>query len=287
MAKRQINIRGIIVMMLLTATSLTALCQYYYKDLETTKQINDTYKIYKTNKINLVTLKSFQGKIPVTEGFLCEQKVNLSRNQVFTYTKTSDLGESFFTAYYNALGLLTRTTDSSQEAVSTSIYTYDTRQLLANLTHTTRAGDNSSSTSELHTWQYNTNGKPLTMTRIKNGTDSTLVAFTLDEKGNVIEEQATHKNRVSGKYYYYFDEKNRMTDVVRFNAKANRLLPDYMFEYEESDQLSAMTIVPEGSSDYQKWYYTYDDAGLKLVEFCYNKKTELLGKVEYNYTAGR
>jgi hypothetical protein len=74
---------------------------------------------------------------------------------------------------------------------------------------------------------------------------------------------------------------------VRFNAKAQRLLPDYIFEYEENGDLSTMMVVPEGSSDYQKWYYKYDEGGLKLIDFCYNKRNELQGKIEYQYTTGR
>ena len=45
----------------------------------------------------------------------------------------------------------------------------------------------------------------------------------------------------------------------RYHEKAKRLLPDYMFEYEENGELSTMTVVPEGSSDYQKYYYKYDE----------------------------
>lgn len=271
----------------LIVSSFQAFSQYYYKDLVTTNQINETYKVYKQNKIGAVTLKSYQGYVAVTEGFVCEQKVNRARNEVITYTKTADLGESFFTASYSAAGLLIKTIDSSQESLSTSIYEYDAANRLFQLSHTTKAADNSSSITEIHTWQYSSSGKPLKMLRIKNSIDSTIVNFSLDEKGNVAEEQALHKNVASEKIYYYYDEKNRLTDVVRYNVKAKRLLPDYMFEYEDNGELSTMTIVPEGSSDYQKWYYKYDDTGLKLIEFCYNKKEELLGKVEYNYSPGR
>ena len=87
--------------------------------------------------------------------------------------------------------------------------------------------------------------------------------------------------------FYYYDDKNRLTDIVRFNEKLKQLLPDYIFEYEDNGELSTMTVIPEGSSDYQKWYYKYDDSGLRLAEFCYNKKTELLGKIEYDYEASR
>ena len=58
------------------------------------------------------------------------------------------------------------------------------------------------------------------------------------KKGNVIEELPYIKKISGEKTYYYYDGKNRLTDIVRFNTKARRLLPDYMFEYTENNQVS-------------------------------------------------
>ncbi len=44
-----------------------------------------------------------------------------------------------------------------------------------------------------------------------------------------------------------------------------------------------MLTVPEGSDDYQKWNYTYNDDGLKIKETGYNKRKQLLGTIEYSY----
>jgi hypothetical protein len=213
---------------------------------------------------------------------MCEQKLNTSRNQLVTYTKTADAGESYLTTIYNLEGSLLRTIDSTDDIVSTSSYAYDNNNRLTELSIDTRAADNSSTIREKHIWQYDLSGKPAKMLRIKNGTDTTIVNFLLDEKGNVSEEETLRKGISQGKVYYYYDEKNRLTDVVRYNVRAKRLLPDYIFEY-EGDELSTMTLIPEGSDDYQKWYYKYDENGLKQVDFCFNKKNELLGKVEYVY----
>lgn len=256
----------------------TAISQYYYKDLVTTQQTNENFQVYKANRINHVKLNSFQGSSPVTEGFVCEQTVNLNQNKVVTYTKTADIGESFFTAFYNPQGLLIKTIDSTEESAGLSIYQYDANNRLIQLRHETHAADNSSSTTESHYWEYTDDGNPKKMFRIKNTVDSTIIEFTIDEKGNVIQEEAFRKKISQGKIYYYYDDKNRLTDVVKYNVKARRLLPDYIFEYEENGELSTMTIVPEGSNDYQKWYYKFDETGLKLVEFCYNKKMNCLEK---------
>lgn len=266
---------------------VNAFCQYYYKDLVSVQQINETFRLYKANKINKVTLNSFQGSIPVIEGFIGEQEVVLSKNQVITYTKTVEAGESFFTAFYNPEGFLIKTIDSTQETVSISVYQYDSNNRLFELKHDTRATDNSSSTSEVHFWKYADNTKPQKMVRVKNGSDSTIVNFTTDDQGNISEEEAFQRGKSQGKIYYYYNAKNQLTDVVRYDARLKRLLPDYIFEYEDNGELSTMMIIPEGSTDYQKWYYKYDDTGLKLADFCYNKRNELLGKVEYNYSSNK
>lgn len=275
------------ILLFFMACSFTGRSQYYYKDIISTSQINENFRLYTINKVTGVKLNTFNGSTPITEGFICEQKVSYRPNKVVTYTKTSDAGESFLTAIYNAQGLLVKSTDSTEETVSTSSYEYDANRRLIQLKNNTRATDNSSATVEIHNWVYNSAGKPLQMIRIKNGNDSIVVKFTLDEKGNPAEEEAFHKNSSQGKIYYYYDENNRLTDVVRYNIAAKRLLPDYIFEYEDNGQVSVFTIVPEGSTDYQKWYYKYDDNGLKLADFCYNKKNVLQGKVEYEYAFGR
>ena len=89
-------------------------------------------------------------------------------------------------------------------------------------------------------------------------TDSALIYFTIDEKGNVAEEEVRGSKIPVRRMFYYYDDKNRLTDIVRFNEKLKQLLPDYIFEYEDNGELSTMTVVPEGSNDYQKWYYKYD-----------------------------
>ena len=255
--------------------------QYYYKDLLTTREVNHNFLLYKTSKVTRIKLNSFQGNTPVTEGFICEQK--LSANQMVTYTKTADAGEAFFTASYNPKSLLVKTVDSTEETVSITRYDYDEEDRILNISNETRARDGSSQTDEVHTWQYNQAGKPVKMIRIKNKRDTTTVQFTLDEKGNVAEEGRSG-GREAEKIYYYYDDQNRLTDIVRYNNVAKRLLPDYIFEWEENGELATMLVVPEGSSDYLKWYYKYDEAGLKAIDFCYNKRKELQGKIEYNYS---
>lgn len=71
--------------------------------------------------------------------------------------------------------------------------------------------------------------------------------------------------------------------MVAYNEKAKRLLPIYIFEYNAAGEISTMMVVPEGSDNYQKWYYQYDQRGLKIKETCFNKRKQVLGRVEYEY----
>jgi hypothetical protein len=107
----------------------------------------------------------------------------------------------------------------------------------------------------------------------------------VDEKGNVAEEKATRHGNGLPAIDYYYDSDNRLTDIVRYNVRAQRLLPLNMFEYGDDGHVSSELIVPEeGNSFYEKWYYVYDDKGLKVKDFCYNKQKELVGSVEYQYS---
>jgi hypothetical protein len=139
------------------------------------------------------------------------------------------------------------------------------------------------SEEEQHVWTYSTKGFPEKMWKIKNKTDTTHVSFVIDEKGNVIEEHSNRRGRTLPTYYYYYDDKKRLTDIVRYNERAKRLLPDYVFEYDEENRISSVIIVPESGSDYEKWFYSYYENGLKGQEACYNKRQELQGRIEYQY----
>ena len=263
---------------LLTATR----AQYYYKDVVTTSQINKTYQSLKANKVSQVSFGTFIQNQPVQDGIQLEQTIDSKPNRVTTYTNTVAAGESWLISNYDNNGLLNKSTDSTKETTTTTLYSYDANNRLVQINSTATAKDNSIVT-EVHNWIYNSSGQPERMIKIKNSTDTTFVNFTADEKGNVGEEKATRNKYSLGITYYYYDTNNRLTDVARYHKKADRILPDYMFEYNDNNQLTQMIVVPDGSSDYQTWRYTYNEQGLKQQEACYNKQKQLAGKIEYIY----
>ena len=65
----------------------------------------------------------------------------------------------------------------------------------------------------------------------------------------------------------------------QFNQK---MLPDYIFEYNNAGLIAQMTTTEEGGSYYFIWRYTYDN-GLRIREKCYSKEKRLMGTIEYEY----
>jgi len=120
------------------------------------------------------------------------------------------------------------------------------------------------------------------MRKIKNGKDTMMVAFVLDEKGNVAEEQWKRNNKTMETFYYYYNEKNALTDVVKYNSLAKKLLPDFVFEYDDNGRV-IKTIQTTKAGNYLIWLTTYLPNGLKQAEECFNKQKQFSGKVVYQY----
>jgi YD repeat-containing protein len=262
---------------------LANLCsaQYYYKDLIVTSQTARGWQLYKDNKVKAVDLTSFEANGQPSEGFQGHQEMgDLSR--ITTHTRATGTPESWIFAYYSSAGRPIKIVDSSDTYRSVSEYAYDPAGHLLAITNTSTETDNHLKDEERHLWKYDDKGHPATMLKIKGAGDTTFIRLVQDEKGNITEEHATRHRSDLPTVYYYYDDAGHLTDIVRYNLKAQRLLPDYLFEYEK-DRISTMLVVPAGSSDYQKWFYVYNEQGLKVKETCYNKQKELLGRIEYNY----
>jgi YD repeat-containing protein len=267
-------------------TLLTGACnaQYYYKDLVATRENITLWQLYKTNHVNSVRLSSFEGDGQPTDGFQVDQTVAGDFSSMTTHSKANGTTESWTIAAYSPRGLLVSITDTSDTYQSVSTYQYDSRNRLLSITNISTETDNHVQATEEHHWQYGADDKPVALLKIKNGSDTTFVRFIPDTKGNIGEERASRNKEALPPIYYYYDDSNRLTDVVRYNLKAQRLLPDNIFEYGEGDRLTSLLAVQEGAGSYQKWIYTYNEKGLKSKESCFSKQRELLGHIEYQYT---
>jgi len=263
--------------------SLSVSAQYYYSDIIGTNETATTIKLYKQNKVNQVVLNSYDGDGTKSDAFFVEQTFSPTTNTLKTITRSGITSASVLTTFFNEKGQVSKTIDSSDALVNTMIYTYNNEGLLINVQQSSIDSANVFSQFEEHQWQYE-KGKVSKLIRIKNKKDTSVVQFKLDEAGNVAEEQSFINGKASEPVYYYYDDQNRLTDIVRYNNKVRKLLPEYMFEYSKSNQVIQKITVPSNNSDYLIWRFQYDNRGLKIKEAIYNKQKQLNGKIEYIYS---
>ena len=256
--------------------------QYYYKDLVVSGENIKKRALYELNKVKNIRFNSVDGLNQPIEGFNCNLEVNRSFTEITTVTSTGLTGATENTSYFNAAGQLVKSVDTSEGNKTVINYTWDAGNRISLITSQSFS-PGGYVIAEQHHWFYSNAGKPEKMLKIKNEADTTYITFMLDDQGNVSEEKSVHRGQPLPTIYYYYDDKNRLTDIVRYNIRAKRLLPDYIFEYNQEDQLSTMLVVTEGTGDYQKWYYRYNDKALKVTDECYSKTKVLIGKINYGY----
>ncbi len=265
----------------LLMASGSARSQYYYKDIILSRQNQENLKSLKEQKAKEVNIVSLDANDEPTPGFVCTQKISSDFSSISTYTKSTDIPESTVTSYYNPNGRLIKTVDTSDTFKSVTEYFYNEAGQLSSLLNSSVETDNHIVAAEKHVWIYE-GGTLKQMIKIKGESDSTIVNLEKDEKSNIVEEKPVHAGQNLPSTYYYYDDQGRLTDIVRYNQKAGRLLPDYIFEY-NSGHVSSMLFVPSGSTDYQKWIYSYKPNGLKESEICYDKKRQVVVKINYTY----
>jgi hypothetical protein len=257
--------------------------QYYYKDILSIQQTAFTQQQYKTNKIKKVMLSSFENDDQPSEFFICFQEVSPTFKVTKTFTQSVASMQSALVSQFNDKMQLIKTTDSSNATLSNTTYTYTAEGKVSQLNISIQSYVNNHTEYEKHVWVYNEKSWPETMLRVRNNTDTQVVKLKCDENGNPVEEEWFTKGKSSNLYYYYYDKENRLTDIVRFNERVKKLLPEMIFEYDGESRLTQMMTVPQNSSNYTIWRYSYDEKGLKIKESCYNKQKQLMGYITYRY----
>lgn len=270
-------------LLVIISMHLTTAAQYYYKDIVGTKETSDMLRAYKTNNVKKVILTSYDHEGQKIEDFFVEQIFNSTINTLTTITRSSVSGESFLVSYIDHENRVIRTIDSSQSLISHTNYTYNNDGDLILVASTSYAPGSDLKQHEEHIWEYN-NDKIIRMIRVKNHVDTTYLEFKQDETGNIIEESGIRKLMKSEPVYYYYDKQNRLTDIVRFNRRVRKLLPEYMFEYSGNNQVVQKLTFPANNSNYLIWRYQYDNRGLKIQEAVFDKQKKLTGRVKYEYS---
>lgn len=272
-------IKRILAAALLLISTVGVHAQYYFKDIVSNTQLMADMKAYKENKVKKITLKSFEDNGSESEGFFCEKKLNRDYTKTELFTRADIAAASLFTSSFDKGGNILSTYDSSLLSVTEIKYRYNDQQKISSIFSLIRSKDDfDNSISEEHIYTYE-NNKPVKMARVKNGRDTTDILFSLDDNGNVAIEKDT-KNGT--KFYYYYDAKNRLTDIVQENEYSKNLKPDYVFEYNNAGLITQMTAVEEGSKNYFVWKYSYEN-GMRIKERCFTDERRLMGSIEYEY----
>ena len=274
-------IKNIIIVLLALITSSTASAQYYYDDIVNNKQILSDVAVLKEKKIKGVKVTSIEPTGEESEGFTCQKKINRDFTEVEIYTATNDSYPNTFISYFNKAGLLQKTVDSSEAGATTIVYSYDDAKRLVSINSSKHfaTDDDAGVVFEKHLYKYNAAGILEQMTLVKNSRDTTLYFFQPDDKGNVAIEKNSKTAEI---YYYYYNTKNQLTDIVHSYSFQKKLFTEYSFEYNYAGQLIKMVTSEKEGAYFFTWRYNYED-GLRTNERCYSKEGRMLGSVEYKY----
>ena len=267
--------------------SLTLQAQYYYNDiigtLETTRQM----KNYLANKVKTVSATGYDQRGAEATDFSEFQEVK-ENGTALKFSSFTNLNKTVTYSKFDSQGRLIKTSDTSTAIESVTIYEYDVNGRILRVQNATRDSANDFNQIEVHYWIYNAAGKPEKMWRVINNTDSLEIQFVTDKDGNTSDEKTFRKGVETGVIYYYYDDKNRLTDIVRYNTKVKKLLPDILFEYDDNDRvIQKITTTSSINLGYLIWRYVFDDKGLKTKEALFNDDKQLTGKIEYSYTFGQ
>lgn len=259
-----------------------SLCgQFYLNDILGLKISQEKYQLMRKNKIINITANSIEADGSNTKGFSLNQGLQIDgKKMVTTIANIASPTEKITNTY--ELSKLKRTIKNRSSIQTTTDYTYDEKGLLNKIISTTIDSIQKKPISETHLWQYQTNGIPISMVKWGDGIDTVKVAFFADSTGNIIEEYWYKKGKKIESYYYYYTN-NQLTDVVRFNAKANRLIPDFVYEYNQQNQLTSMIQVSFNGNSVIHWTYTYHSNGLRETETARDKEKNIIAKITYSF----
>ena len=163
-----------------------------------TQETNNMMKLYKASKVRQVSAAGFDGDGRPSSDFSEFQNITGNRLRLSTRNQT-EVSIQYFD--FDDQSLLKTITDTSASLVAVTSYTYNDKNNVVSIQNTATDADDSIYVNEKHVWVYNGDQKPEKMYRIINKNDTTEVRFTVDENGNVIEEQPFKKGRPGEKIY--------------------------------------------------------------------------------------
>lgn len=270
--------------LLLLSLSVNASAQYYYNDIFIAQDNQKTFSKLARYKISNITIKALDPDGSEAINFYLNQKVDLTEKKITTFSKSVFSDASILETRFNKAFQPVSVLDSSDGASTRTLYVYDDAGLLQTMQSTSvQIEQKENVANELRRYRYNEKGIPVEMIRTKDGRDTISVTFVASENGLPGEENWYKDGKKIETWYYYYDEQNNLTDIVRYNAAAGKMLPDYMFGYDASGNMTSKVTVQPVTGAFRIWQYTYNTRGLKTQEIALNKDRKEEGKLVYNY----
>lgn len=276
------SVKKLVSVILVLLVSFSSSAQYYYSDIVLNKIANANYALLKANKVKKIntvnnsTATEEENKTSLTQSFSNDWQTLTTETGLYAGIKSVAI-----TTYQN--DRIVKKEEEGKNVNTTITYSYDMNGRLSAINSFSNDTSVNFGFDEQHIFSYNNAGTLIKMLKVKNKRDTTLIKFITDDQGNIGEERWYRDNELVETYYYYYNEKRQLTDVVKFNLKAERMLPEFLFDYDAAGNLAQMTQIPYGSSNYFVWKYSYGPKGLKERETCFNKQGNILGTIEYTY----
>lgn len=254
--------------------------QYYYTDLVGLQQTQKNYDILRKNRIKEIsgTGASAEGEVTI----LSKTEIPTDGKRITRTLSENNSTKELVYQFYE-LGRLKKTAIKKPGTETIIEYQYNPNGLLTTLVSTTKDSASGSSSAELHQWEYSLSGAPKKMIKKTSGMDSVTVEFQTDSSGLVIEETWIKKDKKIETYYFYYNPDNRISDIVRFNTTAQKLLPDYVFEYNEKGQLVKMIQIGLNGRNITHWDYSYFPNGLREMEIAKDRNKNLIISTQYQF----
>lgn len=265
-----------------------ARAQYYYQDIVNAQNTMAEHASYVSQRVRHVRIRSFDANHDLNQQFLCTRELSDDFRRVVTRTSSFETGRSAIISDFDAQGRIRSTLDSSAESVNTTTYFYDSAQTqridsILFVSYATKYID-TFRYDEKHIFHYDSSGRLTEIIRLKNKAPFSAITISTDSLGQVTKEAEKGKYDNAPPVYYKHNADHLLTDIFHYNAKAGKMEPDYLFDYDAKGRLSAKTVVTMNTNGYLLWQYAYDDKGLITSETCYGKKHALQGTMEFSYT---
>lgn len=271
-------------------STLVLQAQYYYNDIVGTRESNQQMQTYLGQKVRMVSATGFDNKGVKATDFAEVQEIK-ENGRLLRLSAIRNFNKTVTLSRFDEQGRVISITDSAADIQGITNYTYDAAGRVSKVENIVLDSTNAFNHTETHWWYYNEKGMPLKMWRVlsntgaETGVDSLEVRFAADEDGNIGDERTFRKGVETGYLYYYYDDQHRLLDIVRFNTRLKKLMPDVMFEYDENGRIAQKTTTTSSlHMGYLIWRYIYNDKGLKTKEVLFNSDKQITGRIEFAYT---